>query len=88
MKEKYEAHAVIAKLTELLEQAAERRLSHTTPMENLCANMEPSYFEGQLIDALSPNGGVQTLYSLAYPTSQFRDPSHRQESRHADGEGA
>ena len=64
MKEKYEAHTVIAKLTELLEQSAARRLSQTTPMANLSANVEPWRFEGQLIAALSPNGGVQTLYSL------------------------
>jgi ActR/RegA family two-component response regulator len=65
MKEKYEAHEVIAKLTELLEQASERRLSLTTPMTNLCAKTEQFYFEGQLLDALSPKGGAQTLYSLA-----------------------
>jgi CheY-like chemotaxis protein len=64
MKEKYEAHAVIAKLGELLEEAPVRRLSETTPMANLSANMEPFYFEGQLLGALSPNGGVKTLYSL------------------------
>jgi ActR/RegA family two-component response regulator len=63
MKEKYEAHAVIAKLTELLEQAAERRLSPTTPMASLGASMEAYHFEGQLLDAISPKGGVQTLYS-------------------------
>jgi hypothetical protein len=33
-------------------------------MANLCASMEPWRFEGQLVDALSPAGGVQTLYSL------------------------
>jgi len=64
MKENYEAHTVIAKLTELLEQAAARRLSQTTPMANLSANVEPWRFEGQLIESLSPNGGVKTLYSL------------------------
>lgn len=64
MKERYEAHAVIAKLTELLEQAPARRLSQTTPMANLCASVEPYRFEARLLDALSPNGGVQTLYSL------------------------
>ena len=63
MKEKYEAHAVIAKLTELLEQAAERRLSPTTPMANLGAGVEAYHFEGQLLEAISPKGGVQTLYS-------------------------
>ena len=64
MKENYEAHTVIAKLTELLEQAAARRLSQTTPMANLCASVEPWRFEGQLIEALSPNGGAKTIYSL------------------------
>jgi len=33
-------------------------------MANLSASVEPWRFEGQLIEALSPNGGVQTLYSL------------------------
>ena len=64
MKEKYEAHTVIAKLTELLEQAPERRLSQTTPMHNLCADMEPWRFESLLIDSLSPKDGMPTLYSL------------------------
>jgi CheY-like chemotaxis protein len=63
MKEKYEAHAVIAKLTELLEQAPERRLSLTTPMANLGADVEAWRFEGRLLEALSPKGGVQTLYA-------------------------
>jgi ActR/RegA family two-component response regulator len=65
MKEKYEAHAVIAKLTELLGQAAERRLSTTTPMGNLGANMEGWDFENRLLTALSPNNGIRTLYSVA-----------------------
>jgi len=64
MKEKYEAHAVIAKLTELLEQAPERRLGQATPMANLCAGTEPWRFEGQLFAALAPDGGIRTLYSL------------------------
>jgi ActR/RegA family two-component response regulator len=63
MKEKYEAHEVIAKLTELLEQAAGLRLSRTTPMASLGANTVTYHFEGQLVDAISPSGGVQTLYS-------------------------
>ena len=66
MKEKYEAHDVIAKLTELLEQAPERRLSNTTPMANLSASMEPYKFQDQLLEALEPRSGVQTLYSLAF----------------------
>jgi ActR/RegA family two-component response regulator len=65
MKEKYEAHTLIAKLTELLEQAAERRLAQGTPMDNLSAKMDPPFlFESQLLNALEPRGGVQTLYSL------------------------
>jgi ActR/RegA family two-component response regulator len=64
MKEKYEAHAVIARLTGLLEQADNRRLSNTTPMANLGASMEAHLFESQLLAALSPGGGVQTLYSV------------------------
>jgi CheY-like chemotaxis protein len=64
MKEKYDARSVIGKLTELLEQAPARRLGQTTPMANLGASMEPFLFEGQLLDALIPHGGVQTLYSL------------------------
>jgi len=63
MKEKYEAHQVIAKLTELLEQAAERRLSVTTPMASLGADMQAWRFEDLLLSAVSPHGGVQTLYS-------------------------
>jgi ActR/RegA family two-component response regulator len=63
MKEKYEAHAVIAKLTELLEQAAERRLSTTTPMANLGGSMEGYRFEAQLLGTISPSDGVRTLYS-------------------------
>ncbi|HEY1818825.1 MAG TPA: hypothetical protein VGG83_02770 [Trebonia sp.] len=64
MKEKYDGPALIAKLTELLEQATARRLFEQAPMGNLCAGMEPFRFEAQLLDALSPKGGVQTLYSL------------------------
>lgn len=64
MKEKYEAHAVIAKLTELLEQAPALRLSQQTPMGNLGATMEPWRFEDLLVGGLSPNGGVKTLYTL------------------------
>lgn len=64
MKSKYEARALIAKLTELLEQASERRLAQTTPMGNLGASMEPFLFESQLLSALSPKDGMPTLYSL------------------------
>lgn len=63
MKEKYDAHALIAKLTELLEQAAASRLDQT-PMENLGAEMEPFLFQHRLLEALSPHGGVQTVYTL------------------------
>ena len=64
MKDRYEARAVIDKLSDLLEQASERRMSQTTPMANLGADMAPFRFEAQLLGALSPTGGVQTLYSL------------------------
>lgn len=64
MKERYEAHAVIDKLTELLEKAPARRLSQKTPMENLCADVEPFLFEDKLVSALRPDGGMQTLYGL------------------------
>jgi CheY-like chemotaxis protein len=67
MKERYDALTLIAKLTELLEQAAERRLAMTTAMQNLgggSPTLDPLRFERQLIDALSPTGGVQTIYSL------------------------
>lgn len=64
MKERYEAHTVIAKLTELLEEAPALRLSQTTPMANLSAKMDSWHFEGQLVSALSPQGGMPTLYSL------------------------
>lgn len=63
MKEKYDAHALIEKLTELLEQAAASRLDKT-PMENLGAGMEPFLFQHRLLEALSPRGGVQTVYTL------------------------
>lgn len=67
MKEQYEARKLIAKLTELLEQAATLRLSQTTPMQNLGAGgtqVNPLRFERELLDALSPSLGVQTLYTL------------------------
>jgi ActR/RegA family two-component response regulator len=64
MKEKYDAHAIIAKLTELLEDAMERRISVTTPMANIGASVEPYLFEGELLRRLSPTGGVSTLYTL------------------------
>jgi ActR/RegA family two-component response regulator len=65
MKSKWDAPSVITKLTELLEGAAERRLSQSTSMANLGSSREPFLFEADLLDALSPNGGVQTLYALA-----------------------
>lgn len=64
MKEKWDATTVIGKLTDLLEQAPAQRLTQMTPMANLGADMEPWRFEGQLTDALSPSGGVRTLYAL------------------------
>jgi ActR/RegA family two-component response regulator len=66
MKERYEQRAVIAKLTELLEQAPERRMSATPPMTNLRARITPFQFEDQLIRELSPTGGMPTLYSAAF----------------------
>jgi CheY-like chemotaxis protein len=63
MKERYEALTVIAKLTEMLEVSTERRLSQTNPMKSLAA-MARSRLEAQLLHALSPTGGVQTLYAL------------------------
>lgn len=63
MKEKYDAHALIEKLAELLEQAAASRLDKT-PMENLGASTEPFVFETDLLRALAPHGGVQTIYTL------------------------
>lgn len=66
MKEKYEALTVIAKLSELLERAPERRLAQATPMENLSARMDPPFvFDNMLLTALKPVGGMQTLFSLA-----------------------
>jgi len=63
-KDKYDRHALIAKLTDLLEQAAASRLDNKTPMENLRADTEPFLFEDLLIRTLSPRGGVQTVYTL------------------------
>ena len=64
MKEKYEARAVIAKLTELLEQAAAQRLTQATPMANLCAGVDPFFFEGELVSALNPIGGIQSIWAV------------------------
>ena len=64
MKEKYDAHGLVAKLTELLERAAMARLDSSTPMENLRASVEPFEFEQQLLRTLSPGGGIQTLYAM------------------------
>ena len=65
MKEKFEAHAVINKLTEMLEQTHELRIHHLAPIDNLCATMGRSRLEAQLLSTLSPTGGIQTIYSLA-----------------------
>jgi DNA-binding response OmpR family regulator len=66
MKEHYDADALIAKLTELLEQAAEHhRRSPMTPMGNLSGSMEAFLFEANLLKTISPSGGVRTLYSAA-----------------------
>jgi CheY-like chemotaxis protein len=63
MKEKYDSHALIDKLTGLLEQAAASRLDKT-PMENLGADMEPFLFQDLLLEALTPHGGIQTVFTL------------------------
>jgi hypothetical protein len=65
MKEKYDAPVVIAKLSELLAKAPERRVAQGTAMASLCAKVDPPLrFEAWLLDALSPAGGIQTVYSL------------------------
>jgi ActR/RegA family two-component response regulator len=63
-KDKYDRHALIAKLTDLLEQAAASRLDNKTPMENLRADIEPFLFEDLLIKTLAPRGDVRTVYTL------------------------
>lgn len=87
MKEKYDAHALIAKLTGLLELAAASRLDRT-PMANLQAGMDPSLFEDRLLKTLSPHGGVQTvitlvsrLLSAAIPVIAMH-PAHPMEEGH------
>ena len=64
MKAKWDAPSVIGKLTELLEGPAWRRAGQATPMANLCGSV-PFRLEGELLDALRPHGGIQTLYTLA-----------------------
>ncbi len=65
MKEKYDARALINKLSELLADAPERRVSAAlSPMANLCACADPMRFEAGLLAALSPSGGITTLYDL------------------------
>jgi CheY-like chemotaxis protein len=63
MKEKYDRHALIDKLSELLDQAAASRLEKT-PMEYLGADIDPSIFKYRLLEALSPRGGVPTVNTL------------------------
>ena len=63
MKEKYDRRAFIAKLTELLEQAAASRFDKT-PMGNLGADMQLTVFEGLLLEALFPQNGVHTVRTL------------------------
>ncbi len=62
MKEKYEAHAMIARISEMLDKAREYRLD-STPMSNLSAGMAPYEFDHQMLEALRPAGGMRTLYS-------------------------
>jgi CheY-like chemotaxis protein len=73
MKENYEARAVIAKLTELLEQAAERRLSRAKPMADLCGSLEPRRFENQLFEALSSD--ARTTYSVLSRLASYAIPA-------------
>jgi len=87
MKEKYDSHALIAKLTGLLELAAASRLDRT-PMENLEADMEPFLFQDRLLKTLSPHGGVQTVITLvsrllgaAIPVIA-KHPAHPMETGH------
>lgn len=66
MKDKYEEQRVIGKLTELLQDTPERRLSEQqTAMANLNPSAEPFFFENELLNSIGPAGGVQTLYRLA-----------------------
>jgi hypothetical protein len=44
--------------------AHERWVGRMIPLENLRAMMAPGHFDDQLLDVLSPAGGVQTFYSL------------------------
>lgn len=65
MKEKYDGPVVIGKLTELLAKAPERRQAQGTAMASLCAKVDPPFrFEAWLLDALSPVGGIPTVYTL------------------------
>jgi ActR/RegA family two-component response regulator len=64
MKENYEAQAVTAKLVDLLEDSAAHRLFPSAPMTHLGASMETFQFEAQLLDAISPSGGIRTINSI------------------------
>lgn len=68
MKERYDAATVIGKLSELLQNAGERRIAatsmRTTPMRALAADVEPFVFEDQVIRRLSPTSGIETVYTL------------------------
>jgi CheY-like chemotaxis protein len=65
MKEKYDAPVIVAKLTDLLARSSERRLAQGTAMANLAAKMDPPFrFENWLLNALSPAGGIQSVYKL------------------------
>jgi CheY-like chemotaxis protein len=63
MKEKYDSHAVIEKITELLEQPA-RTMGPESSMENLSGGGDVWHFEAQLLSTLKPTDGVRTLYDL------------------------
>jgi CheY-like chemotaxis protein len=65
MKEKYDAPVIVAKLTNLLAKSTERRLAQGTAMASLCAKVDPPFrFEYWLLTALSPAGGIQSVYKL------------------------
>lgn len=65
MKEKYDAPVIVTKLTNLLAKSTERRLAQGTAMASLCAKVDPPFrFENWLLTAISPAGGIQSVYKL------------------------
>jgi hypothetical protein len=63
MKERYDARAMIAKLTEFLEEVSSRRLFFSAPLGCLGSSMESDQFEARLLSMISPGGGAQNLHS-------------------------